>query len=216
MRLLIDGYNVMHAAGLMARRFGPDGLRRTRHRFLNDLVDGVGPDRVAQTTVVFDAQRLPISQSAETTHKGLRVVYAIDEDEADDRIEGLIERHSAPKSLTVVSSDRRLRRAATRRRATSQSAIEFLDELDALRTSKATRGPVTPSAAERARLEGPTIEEAEAWAREFGARIDLVEFEAEAAADLPAWTDEDLLRVALEVAEEDGGLGGIARHRRRR
>ena len=216
MRLLIDGYNVMHAAGLMARRFGPDGLRRTRHRFLNDLADGIGPDRASRTTVVFDAQTLPISQSAETTHKGVRVVYAIDEDEADDRIEGLIERHSAPKSLTVVSSDRRLRRAATRRRATSLSAIEFLDELDALRTSKAARGPVTPTVPDRARLEGPTIEEADAWAREFGARIDPVEFEAEAAPDLPAWTDEDLLRIAREVAAEDGEIGGLARHRHRR
>ena len=215
MRLLIDGYNVMHAAGLMARRFGPDGLRRTRHRFLNELVDSLGPERSSQMTVVFDAHSLPINQAAETTHKGARVVFAIDEDEADERIEWLIERHPAPKSLTVVSSDRRLRRAATRRRATSVTADDFLDELDVLRAPRPSRGPVAPTAEERARFEGPSVEEAEAWAREFEARIDAVAFDAEPAPDLPTWTDEDLLRVAREVAEEDGGPGGIARRRRR-
>ena len=30
MPTLIDGYNLMFAAGLMGKRFGPDGLRKAR------------------------------------------------------------------------------------------------------------------------------------------------------------------------------------------
>ena len=55
MRTLIDGYNVMFAAGLMARRFGPDGFRKVRQRFLNDLAATLDPVEAHLTTVVFDA-----------------------------------------------------------------------------------------------------------------------------------------------------------------
>src|SRR5690348_1920712 len=101
MRLLIDGYNLMHAAGRMSRRFGPDGLRRARHRFLNDLAAALGPERAGQATVVFDASSLPLNQAPESSHKGMTVIYAIEDDDADTRIEWLIARDSAPRSLTV-------------------------------------------------------------------------------------------------------------------
>ncbi len=52
MRTLIDGYNVMFAAGLMARRSGPDGFRKVRQRFLNDLAATLDPVEAHLTTVV--------------------------------------------------------------------------------------------------------------------------------------------------------------------
>ena len=55
MRYLIDGYNLMYAGGLLGKRLGPDGFRKVRTRFLNDLADALGPLDAHQTTVVFDA-----------------------------------------------------------------------------------------------------------------------------------------------------------------
>ncbi|RUL85723.1 NYN domain-containing protein [Tautonia sociabilis] len=202
MRLLIDGYNLMHAAGRMNRRFGPDGLRRARHRFLNDLADALGPERAVQTTVVFDASSLPLNQPPESSHKGMTIIYAIEDEDADSRIELLIARDSAPRSLSVVSTDRRIRRAAERRRAASIPADEFLDFLDALRSPPRRAAPV-PNRKEKA--DRPDIlppKEVETWLREFEG-IDDDPIAEQAFGPGPAdWTDEDLERVAREVEAE--------------
>src|SRR3954469_19420606 len=117
MRTLIDGYNLMFAAGLMGRRFGPEGFRKVRQRFLNDLAATLDPVEAHLTTVVFDANDAPGHVPSATRHKGISVLFAVDHDSADGRIEDLIARHSSPRTLTVVSSDHRIRRAAVRRKA---------------------------------------------------------------------------------------------------
>src|ERR1700712_1360407 len=122
MRILIDGYNLMFAGGLLGKKFGPRGFRQVRNRFLNDLADTLGPLDARQTTVVFDAASAPADLPHSSTHKGLSVVYAVDNESADERIEELIAGHSVPKSLTVVSSDRRIRLAASRRKALAVTA----------------------------------------------------------------------------------------------
>src|SRR5690348_9788490 len=125
MRLLIDGYNLMYAVGLLGKRFGPDGFRKVRQRFLNDLADALGAVEAHQTTVVFDAAAPPDGFPRETSHKGITVLFAVDDDDADSRIERLIAQHPTPRSLTVVSSDNRLRQAARRRKARVETADEF-------------------------------------------------------------------------------------------
>src|SRR3954467_12446391 len=104
MRTLIDGYNLMYALGLLGKRLGPDGFRKVRTRFLNDLAAALGAVEAHQTTVVFDAADPPGHLPRESTFKGITVVFAVDDDDADERIERLIAAHSAPKGLTVVSS----------------------------------------------------------------------------------------------------------------
>ncbi len=59
MRFLIDGYNLMFALGLLGKRVGPDGFRRVRTRFLNELDDALGAVEAHLTTVVFDASEPP-------------------------------------------------------------------------------------------------------------------------------------------------------------
>ena len=132
MRYLIDGYNVMYAGGLLdGKRLGSDGFRQARTRFLNDLADALGPVDAHQTTVVFDAAAAPEGFANETQHKGLSVVYAVDDENADARIERLIAAHASPRTLAVVSSDHRIRQAATRRKALAVTADDFWVELDA-------------------------------------------------------------------------------------
>ncbi|MEW4567426.1 NYN domain-containing protein [Tautonia sp. JC769] len=205
MRWLIDGYNLMHAAGRMDRRFGPDGLRRARQRFLNELAITLGERQASSTTIVFDASTLPLNQAPESTFKGMTVIYAIDDEDADTRIERLIARDSAPRSLTVVSSDRRIRRAAERRRATSRSSDDFLDFLDQLRSRRRVPKPLesAPDDLERARPDRPTPEEVDAWVLEFEEPIaSLDQARQDAAPSLDWWSDLDLDEVAREVERE--------------
>ena len=131
MRWLIDGYNLMHAAGAVQSKESPSHVfRRSRRRFLNDLAHALGTERARETTIVFDASSPPADFDLETTYKGLNLIFALGDENADARIEQLIAAHSAPRSLIVVSTDHRVRRAATRRRARAITADEFLDDLD--------------------------------------------------------------------------------------
>ncbi|WP_435007147.1 NYN domain-containing protein [Tundrisphaera lichenicola] len=198
MRTLIDGYNLMYAGGLLGPRLGPDRFRKVRNRFLNDLASWLDPVEAHLTTVVFDAVEAPLNLPQATRHKGLAVLYAIENESADERIEELISQHNSPKSLTVVSSDHRIQKAASRKRAKVLSADDYWVRLDQLKgTRRLATKPEKPI-----RAEIPSAEEAEFWLEEFR---DLVESEEvrEAFKGDPAFpTDEELARIAREVEDE--------------
>ena len=130
MRWLIDGYNVMHAGGRFGPKLSREGFRRARRRFLDELAQTLGPAVAAETTVVLDASVPPGDFPSESNYKGLSVLFALGEENADARIEALIRADSTPKALTVVSSDNRIRLAASKRRCrwlTSEKYWELLD-----------------------------------------------------------------------------------------
>jgi predicted RNA-binding protein with PIN domain len=196
MRFLIDGYNVMYAQGLLGKRFGPDGFRKVRTRFLNELADAFGPVDAHLTTVVFDAAAAPEDVPAELGHKGITVIFAVDDADADERIEHLITAHSAPKSLTVVSSDHRIRQAAKRRKAQVLTADEFLTLLES------RKHPKTPPPTEKARERELSPGETEYWLKEFA---DLPEQpDARAVFERPSGipTDEEIAEIEREVERE--------------
>jgi predicted RNA-binding protein with PIN domain len=202
MRLLIDGYNVMYALGLLGKRLGPDGFRKVRTRFLNDLADTLGAVEAHLTTVVFDAADPPADLPRATTHKGLSVVFAVDDENADERIVRLIAEHSSPRTLTVVSSDLHIRRAATRRKARSLTADAFLAELDARKRRKPA-GPATRDR-DRDRERAPTPEEAAYWLNEFRALAEGPETRDvfERTPGIP--TDAEIAEIEREVERELG------------
>jgi uncharacterized protein len=199
MRTLIDGYNVMFAAGLMGRKFGPEGFRKARARFLNDLAATLDAVDAHMTTVVYDANDAPEHVPASTRHKGITVLFAVDEDSADERIEDLIAGHPNPKTLTVVSSDHRIQRAATRKKAKVLSADEFLTRLDLLKERKR---PSAESRIESTRQEIPTPAESEFWMEEFREVVESEEAREVARGDPSFPTDEELARIEREVEEE--------------
>ncbi len=127
---LIDGYNLLHAAGLARVRYGPGGLERARLSLLRQLLTLLTEEEVRRTIVVFDARRLSIhSGSALERHvdvSGLAVLFVPD---ADVQIERLIAKHCCPKQLQVVSSDRRLQLAARRRKAQAVKSEDFWERL---------------------------------------------------------------------------------------
>lgn len=142
MRWLIDGYNVMHAAGLISPAQGREGFRRARRRFLDELARVLPTDLGDEATVVFDANVPPGDFPVISTYRGIRVIFALEDDDADSRIEQILEHDSNPRHLTVVSTDRRIRQAAARRRARPLTADAFLYEKDDLR--KASHPPTQP------------------------------------------------------------------------
>ncbi len=117
MALLIDGYNLIHAAGIIGRGVGPGGLERARQALLNFLVETVKPSELSRTTVVFDAALAPKGLPRRVKYREIHVRFASDHEDADALLEELIAEDSAPRKLTVVSSDHRVQRAARRRRA---------------------------------------------------------------------------------------------------
>lgn len=130
MLILIDGYNVIAPVAAPGRGDTAGWLRAERQLLLDRLVSHLDERLLRQTCVVFDARagRVFRRESRQSFH-GLEVRFAVDHDEADDLIEELIAKHSAPKRLTVVTSDRRLQTAARRVGALACDAQPWLDAL---------------------------------------------------------------------------------------
>lgn len=204
MRWLIDGYNLMHAAGAMKKRFVGARFHLARKRFLNQLAAALGP-LVHETTVVFDASHPPAGFPVKSTYKGITILFSVADDDADSRIERMILEHPNPKILNVVSSDHRIQRAARRRKAKAVGADEYLDHLQTLRYEQARPAPPLPSL-EQKEANGREIvmspEEAAEWERVFGSIDD--DPEVQAAFETPASliTDADIKRIAREVERE--------------
>jgi predicted RNA-binding protein with PIN domain len=202
MHTLIDGYNLMHTLGLLDKRFGPDGFRKARIRFLSELAGGLGPVEASRTTVVFDAREAPGHLPRESTHKGMAVIYADEDEGADERIERLIAAHSVPKALTVVSTDRRIRQAASRRKARALTAEAFWEQLESSRGNRVAPPPPSTKAEDEARQHGPGPEDAAAWLETF----QDVALDPDTPESLGQGgfipTDDEINRIAREVDEE--------------
>lgn len=164
MLLLIDGYNLLHATGIIGRGVGPGDLERSRRALLNFLAWSLDEETARRTVVVFDAANPPPGLPRSENFRGLLVRYASAYDEADTLIEELIRRESAPRRLTVVSSDHRIQRAARKRRATAVDSDHWYAEI-LKRREKSHSPPPNDTAKPSVLTEG----EVAAWMREFGA-----------------------------------------------
>lgn len=160
MRYLIDGYNLLHAMGALQGRTGPTGLEKARRRLLGLLASVYGRESAA-VVVVFDAAGARAGAAGREDHLGIRILFAVEHEQADDMIEALIRRDSAPRGLTVVSDDRRLREAARRRHCRTVGCLDYLDDLDRRRRA----GRAGPKPEEKRYVSSP--EEILRWQREF-------------------------------------------------
>ncbi len=148
--LIIDGYNLMHAAGYGRRQYGPGGLERARNRLLTELGRQIPSELHSDSTIVFDAAEAEARDEVDpkTTVSKIRVQFSEPGTDADSVIEIMLAAHSSPKQILVVSSDHRLHKAASRRQARCIDSEEFLKILEnpptALRqlrpSTKATKG----------------------------------------------------------------------------
>jgi predicted RNA-binding protein with PIN domain len=208
---LIDGYNLMHAAGAIDKH-AKNGrtFHRKRRQFLDVLAGALGVDRASRTTIVFDAKKPPADFPVEATYQGMSIIFALGDENADARIERLIAAHSAPKSLTVVSTDRRVRQAANRRKATSLTSEEFLDAMDRFQRQESrpltapvpAPAPDRPAAAAADQPSSAASNDADYWVSVFG-HLDSTPEVVEALAPSPTLlTDEEIARIQREVDQE--------------
>jgi uncharacterized protein len=172
MPLLIDGYNLLHAAGIIARGIGPGTLERARLALLNFLAASLDPQDIPRTTVVFDAYDPPGGLPRTLDHRGITVRFAEKGHSADELIVELIRLDSAPRSLAVVSSDHEIKRAARRRRAKAVDSDVWYAEL-----LRERRQRIEAAAADApARPPVPLLEEdINFWLRQFGGESLLTE-----------------------------------------
>jgi predicted RNA-binding protein with PIN domain len=204
MRWVIDGYNVMHGGGRLGPELGREGFRRARRRFLDELALALGPFAAGETTVVFDARVPPGDFPPISTYRSLTVLFALGDENADARIEKLIAEDSNPKTLTVVSSDNRIRLAASRRRSRAVTADEFWQMIDDLKErrkrseSKATKPRVEKPAREVERR----FDEAEYWMGIFGEIDRAPELRQERLKSQSLLTDAELEAIKREVDRE--------------
>lgn len=170
MRYLIDGYNLLHAMGLLSGKVGPHGLEKARLALLGRLC-GDHSDAPDAVTVVFDASRAPPGAVEEEDYNGIHIRYALESD-ADEVIETLIRREATPRQLTIVSDDHRLQRAGRRRHCPVRGCLDYLEEMEQRR-----RNPAPPEAfVKPERVSGA---ETQHWLHEFA---DLV--------NDPTWREE--------------------------
>ena len=163
MALLIDGYNLLHVTGIVGRGLGPGTLERSRRAMLNFIAASLQPSELGRATVVFDAKDAPPGLPRTVRHEGLTVRYASEHDEADELIEELIRADSAPRRLTVVSSDHRIQRAARRRKAIAIDSDQWYAQLIGRRRSQHLAEPsadIKPGSP-------LSEEEVQRWLREF-------------------------------------------------
>lgn len=156
MLTLIDGYNVLFSLGMVPAPVKEGDLQRSRQSLLQMLYEALGT-KGKSCTVVFDATRAPSRAPGDTFFHGIDVRFTKRREEADDLIAFLIKQCTTPKQLTVISSDHRLVEAATRKRATSVRADDFLDWLEEQKPGSAP----TPSAPQ------VSAEERAGWLKTF-------------------------------------------------
>lgn len=174
--LIIDGYNLLYAAGMGRASYGPRDLERCRRRLLNFLADKLTAAEQARATVIFDARHPPPDAPRMQMHGRLRVFFATPHGDADLFIEDVIATHSAPKSVTLVSSDHRLQTVARRRKAKPIDSEVFFDELDRRRARAGAASSRHHREPDRKQTGGVTDAELAYWLNVFGG-IDTAESE---------------------------------------
>ncbi|MGA2798943.1 MAG: NYN domain-containing protein [Thermoguttaceae bacterium] len=169
MSIIIDGYNLLYMAGILGEGRGPRSLELSRLALLNFLAESLLPREIAKTIVVFDAKDAPWGAKNVLEHRGIAVQFASRWPDADCLIEELIRLDSAPRRLTVVSSDHRLQRAARRRKAKAVDSDVWYNELVQKRLARRKTQSTTP--------ERPAVpllaEDVAYWVRQFGGQSEL-------------------------------------------
>ena len=155
MPYLIDGNNLIHA--LM--EVGPEVRRVGLCEVLAEALP-IGED----ITVVFDGPHPEGGLPGELAER-LEAIFTPGHP-ADETICARIDTDSAPRRLIVVSSDREIRQAATRRRCQSVTSEDFAREVCRLLRKASQRAPRRPEPPEK--RSGLDEGQTDDWLRLFG------------------------------------------------
>jgi uncharacterized protein len=155
--LIIDGYNLLHAVqNLLEQASDFTDIQLCR------MVDEYLYRGKKRGQIVFDGIG-PKDKSGFNNLRNLEVIFSGSSLEADDVIEKLILKDTAPKHLTVVSNDRRIKTAANKRKAIAADCVDFWMEV-IKQLEKRKKKQVEP----QGKFYGITEAETEYWLKEFG------------------------------------------------
>jgi predicted RNA-binding protein with PIN domain len=101
LRVVVDGYNLIHKIPELARMVGTD-LERARDALVSSLAV-YRSRRNVRVTVVFDGRGMPAHNRRYPG--GIEVVFSRAPQTADQKIKMLISLEKSPRSWTVVTSD---------------------------------------------------------------------------------------------------------------
>lgn len=183
--VVIDTYNVLHSSGVLPPDLAgldTQGLidllaaSRFRRREVLLVCDGGGPS---------DSNKRRLGEGRH--HGSFRVIFSGTGRQADDEIESIIAREPRSKGLLVISSDRRIRRAAAAKGFEERDSPAFLRQLAddwarGERKAKSDRG--LSSVRDQVPLDAASVAH---WARHLGVdgesaeRLAQLILEAEAA-----------------------------------
>jgi len=182
--LLIDGYNLLHAAGMAQSDYRPGELLRCRTRLLTFLVNQLSPAEIRETTIVFDARDPPPDRPSQVVVSGLKILFANPGGDADILIQEWLARHPSPRRVRLVSSDRVLQRAARACGSKFIGSADFFQDLE--RRGRSTGQGRTVALANDAKPSLKTSPgETAYWMRIFGG-ITVAETDADDAPVAPA------------------------------
>ena len=154
--LIIDGTNLLHAIYNVvgdSETISDIGMCKTISQFLRLMGE--------KGEIIFDGTGPP-DKSGFDNINCLEISFAGLGSDTDTVIEDKIRASTAPKALTIISSDRRLRKAARARKATSVKSEVFWTDLQKQLNRKAT---VEEPSAKR---EGISSSETKQWLELFG------------------------------------------------
>jgi predicted RNA-binding protein with PIN domain len=105
-RIIVDGYNVIHAWPPLKRLLAETSLETARDKLVDRLAV-LGHVTSADVTVVFDAHHSAAHTNSEETVEGVRVIFTRKGHSADHVIERMAyEASGSGDVLTVATSDR--------------------------------------------------------------------------------------------------------------
>jgi predicted RNA-binding protein with PIN domain len=105
-RVIVDGYNVIHAWPQLKRLLGDASLEAARDKLI-DRLSVFGMVAGANVTVVFDAHHSAVRTNSEEVVEGVRVVFTRKGHSADHLIERIAyDASQTGDMITVATSDR--------------------------------------------------------------------------------------------------------------
>lgn len=156
MPIIIDGHNLLHS------------IRKTNEEFesISDVRLCRILDRYLKLTrekgeIIFDGIGPP-DKSGFDNLSDLEVLFSGRDSDTDTVIEDKIQVDTAPKRLTIVSSDRRLRKAARTRKATPVKSEDFWKVVEKELSRK------RPAKEPTAKRQGLNESETNQWMKFFG------------------------------------------------
>lgn len=129
MKLLVDGYNLLHASGQFGSPSDPPTLETARRVLLDYLTQHLTERERSRTTIVFDGKDAPPGLPAVGTYEKMHIEFSRRKTTADQLIAEMIAAEKDPRQLRVISSDHAVQRAARQRGVASADSEAWLREL---------------------------------------------------------------------------------------